>query len=183
MTQNNSITFLRKILRFYTGFALSILLLQLSGLLIYFINVWPQVQNSLSTGTTLYVCLAVFLVLIRSCIWTRIYWTGAGVLSIFPQASKSINHTDRIVQLLETLTRLLIASCILGIFFVPVIFLSATLLPFTISGWWFGLLYLAILLFPQAFGIAALILAFFTHQYALLLRERSQMKKEIELTI
>jgi hypothetical protein len=82
-----------------------------------------------------------------------------------------------------TLTRLLIVSCILDLFFVPVIFQSNVLLPFPVSGLCLGLVDLSILLFPQAFGIAALILAFLTRQYGQLLRERSQMKEEIDLTI
>lgn len=34
----------------------------------------------------------------------------------------------------------------------------------------------------QAFGFSALVLAFLTHHYGQLLRERSQMKQELELT-
>ncbi len=183
MIHNNFLTLLRKALRFYTGFALSIFLLQLSGLLIYFINVWPQVQNTLSTGITFYLGFAVLLVLVRSCLWVWIYWTGAGALYFFHQERESLNLSDRLAPMLKTLTRLLVVSCILDLFFVPVIFLSDVLLPFSVSGWWLGLIDLAILLFPQAFGIAALILAFLAHQYGLLLSERSRMKKEIELTI
>jgi hypothetical protein len=37
--------------------------------------------------------------------------------------------------------------------------------------------------FPQAFGFAALILAFLTHQYGQLLKESGRMKNELELTI
>ena len=91
MVNKNLLNLLRKALRFYTGFALSVLLLQLSGLLIYFIKVWPGLQNTLSSGIILYVAIAVFLVLVRSCLWIWIYWTGAGVLSSFHQEGKSLN--------------------------------------------------------------------------------------------
>ncbi len=39
------------------------------------------------------------------------------------------------------------------------------------------------MIFPQAFGFAALILAFLTHQYGQLFKERSRLKNELELTI
>jgi hypothetical protein len=183
MLHHNLFNPLGKVLRFYAGFALTIFLLQLVGLLMYFINVWPQVRDALSTGVTLFVGLAVVLVLVRSCLWVRIYWSGAKAFSILRLEGKSPDLADRLAAGLMTLTRLLVVSCILDLFFVPVIFLSDVLLPFPVSGWWLGLVDLIILLFPQAFGIAALILAFLTHQYAQILRERSQMKEEIELTI
>jgi hypothetical protein len=90
---------------------------------------------------------------------------------------------DRLAPVLKTLTKLLVSSCILDLFFVPVIFMSDRLLPFSVSGYWFGVVDLSILIFPQAFGIGALILALLAHHYGQLLRERSQMKQEIELTI
>ncbi|MFQ5702744.1 MAG: hypothetical protein ACE5HT_01850 [Gemmatimonadales bacterium] len=149
----------------------------------YFINVWPRVRDTLSTGVTLFVGMAVVLGFVRSCLWIWIYWSGAGALSILRLEGESPNLADRLAPVLMTVTRLLVVSCILDLLFVPVIFLSDGLLPFSVSGWWLGLVDLAILLFPQAFGIAALILAFLTHQYGQVLRERSQMKEEIELTI
>jgi hypothetical protein len=174
---------LGKALRFYTGIALTIFLLQLVGLLMYFINVWPRVRDTLSTGVTMFVGLAAVLVLVRSCLWIRIYWSGARAFSILRLEGESPDLADRLAPVLMTLTGLLVLSCILDLFFVPVIFLSDVLFPFSVSRWWHGLVYLSILLFPQAFGIAALILAFLTRQYAQLLRERSQMKEELELTI
>lgn len=174
---------LGKALRFYAGLALAIFLLQLVGLLMYFLNVWPRVRDTLSTGVTLFVALAVVLVLVRSCLWIRIYWSGAGALSILRVEGESPDLADRLTPVLTALTRLLVVSCILDLFFVPVLFLSDVLLPFSMSGWWLGSVDLTILLFPQAFGVAALILAFLTHQYGKLLRERCQMKEEIELTI
>jgi len=69
------------------------------------------------------------------------------------------------------------------ILFLPAYFLSDTFLPFSVSGWRLGAVELARLLLPQAFGFAALILAFLTHQYGILLKERSLMKAELDLTI
>ena len=82
-----------------------------------------------------------------------------------------------------TLKHLLVVSFILDIFFVPVIFLSDVLLPYRLSGQWLCAVYLSIIFLPQAFGIGALILAFLTHQYAQLLKERKELKEEIELTV
>ena len=172
-----------KALRFYAGFALAVFLLQLVGLLIYFINVWPWVRDTISAAATLFVGTAVVLALVRSCLWIRIYWSGAGALSILRLEGESSGLADRLAPVLLTLTRLLIVSCILDVFFVPVIFLSDKLLPFSVSGWCLGLVDLSILLFPQAFGVGALILAFLMHQYGQFLRECSQMKEEIDLTI
>ena len=42
---------------------------------------------------------------------------------------------------------------------------------------------MARLVFPQAFGFAALILAFLTHQFRHLLQERSHLMEEVELTV
>jgi len=183
MIHRNLLKPLERAFRFYTGIALATFLLQLVGLLIYFVNVWPKVHDTLSTGVTLFVSLAVILVLVRSGLWIRIYWSGSRAFSLLRREGDSKDLADRLAPVLLSLTRLLVVSCILDLFFVPVIFLSDTLLPFPVSGSWLGAVDLAIILFPQAFGVAALILAFMTHQYAQLLKERSQMKQDIELTI
>ena len=183
MIHHNFLNPLAKALRFYAGFALAVFALQFVGLLMYFINVWPGVRDTVSTGVALFAGLAAVSVLVRSCLWIRIYWSGAKAFSILRRVEESPDLDGRLAPLFTTLTRLLVASCILDLVFVPVIFLSDVLRPFSVSWWWLGLVDLSILLFPQAFGIAALILAFLTHQYAQLLRERSQMKEEIELTI
>jgi len=174
---------LGKALRFYAGFALTVFLVQLVGLLIYFTYVWPRVRDTLTAGFALFVGLAVVLVLVRSCLWIWIYWSGARAFSILRREGESPDLAERLASVLMTLTRLLVVSCILDLSFVPVIFLSDLLLSFPVSGWWLGMVDLVILLFPQAFGIAALILAFLTRQYAQLLKERSQMQEEIQLTI
>jgi len=183
MFQHKFLKVLGKAFRFYTGLALTVLLIQLVGIVIYLINVWPGVRDSLSTGVTRFVGLAVVLILIRSCLWIRIYWFGARVFSILQREGESVGLADSLAPVLKVLTRLLVASCILDVCFVPVIFLSDRLLPFSVSGLWLGAVDLSLLLFPQAFGIGALILAFLAHQYGQLIRERSQMKEEIELTI
>jgi hypothetical protein len=183
MVHHGFLNTLGKALRFYTGIALAVLLFQLVGLLMYFINVWPQVRGTLSTGVTILAGLAAVVVLIRSCLWIRIYWSGGRAFSMLRLEAESPDPAERLAPILMTITRLLVASCILDLFFVPAIFLSDVLLPLSASRLWIGSVYLSILLFPQAFGIAALILAFLTRQYAQLLRERSQMKEEIALTI
>ncbi len=183
MIHNNFLNPLGKALRFYAGFGIAVFLFQLAGLLMYFLNGWPRVRDTLSTGVTILVGLAVFSVLVRSCIWIRIYWSGARAFSLLRGEGESPDLADHLAPILMTLSRLLVMSCILDLFFVPVIFLSDVLHPFAVSWLWLGVLDLSILLFPQAFGIAALILAFLTYQYAQLLRERGQMKEEIGLTI
>lgn len=174
---------LEKVLRFYAGFGITVFLFQLAGLLMYFVNGWPQVRSALSTGVTILVGLAVVSVLARSCIWIRIYWVGARAFSLLRGERESPDLVDRLAPVLTGLSRLLVMSCFLDLFFVPFLFLGDVLRPFAVSWWGLGLVDLSILLFPQAFGVAALILAFLTHQYAQLLRERSQMKEEIALTI
>jgi hypothetical protein len=174
---------LAKAFQFYVGLALTVFLFQLVGVIMYVINVWPGVRGNLSAGVTGFVSLAVVLILIRSCLWIRIYWSGVQSFSILHQEEDAPNLADRLTPVLKTLTKLLVVSCILDVCFVPVVFLSDALLPFSVSGLWLGVIDLSILLFPQGFGVGALILAFLTHQYGQLLRERSQMKEEIELTI
>ena len=174
---------LGKAFRFYAGLALTVFLLQLVGLILYYFNVWPGVQDTLSTEITSFIVIAIILVLIRSCLWIRIYWSGARIFFILHQESELPKMADHLAPLLKTLTRLFVLSCILELSFIPIIFMSDKLLPFSISGLWLGVVYLALLLLPQVFGIGAIILAYLTHQYGQLLKERSQMKEEIELTI
>jgi len=183
MFQHKFVKVLGKAFRFYAGLALIVLLWQLVGLIMYFINVWPGVRDHLSSGVTCFAGLAVVLVLIRSSLWIRIYWSGARAFSILYRDGESTKLTNHLAPVLRTLTRLLVVSCILDLCFAPVIFLSDRLLLSSVSGLWLGAVDLSLLLFPQAFGIGALILAFLAHQYGQLLRERSQIKEEIELTI
>ena len=183
MTHHSFLNPLEKALRFYAGLYLAVILFQVVGLLMYVVNVWPRVRMTISTGVTLFVCAAVLLGFLRAWLWIRIYWNGAGVLAVLRTEGESSNVADRLVPVLRTLTRLLVACCVLDFLFLPAFFLADTFLPFAVSGWRFGMVEFARLIFPQAFGFAALILAFLTHQYGQLLRERSRLQQELELTI
>lgn len=183
MYHHKFIKALGKVFKFYTGLAVAVLLFQFLGLLMYYLNVWPRIQNSLSAGVTGFIIIAVFLILVRSCLWIRIYWSGSQAFSILHNDSESPQMTESLIPILRTLTRLLVVSCTMELCFVPIIFMSDRLLPFPITGLWLGIIDLSLILFPQAFGIGAIVLAFLTHQYGHLLKERSQMKEDIELTI
>jgi hypothetical protein len=183
MTHHAFFNPLEKAFRFYAGLYLAIILFQSVGLLMYVINVWPRVRPTISTGVTLFISLALILGLARAFLWVRIYWKGASALSILRIEGESPALADGLVPILTTLTRLLIVSCVLDFLFLPAFFLSDAFLPFSVSGWRLGAVELARLLLPQAFGFAALILAFLTHQYGILLKERSRMKAELDLTI
>jgi hypothetical protein len=179
-------TFLKtvgKAFQLYAGLALTVFLFQLLGLTMYLVDVWPDVRGNLSTGLASFVSVAVALILIRSCLWIWIYRSGARSFSILHREGNSPKLADLLTPDLRTLTRLLVVSCILDACFVPVVFMSDRLLPSPVSGFWLGAIDASILLFPQVFGIGALLLAFLTHQYGQLLKERSQMKEELEFTI
>jgi len=183
MNQNSLFARIEKGLKLLAGLALALMLFQGLGVLIYVLTVWPQMSAVTSIGFTILAIMAVAAVLIRSCLWVKIYWTGAKILSTLRTDGESTGLSDQLVPILKTLTRLLIASCILDVLFIPAIFLMDEFFPFTISSWQLGLVDLGLLMFPQAFGLAALILAYLTHQYGQLMKERGQMKKDLELTI
>ncbi|MCP4901289.1 MAG: hypothetical protein GY906_30330 [bacterium] len=183
MTQHVFLNPLRIALRFYAGLALALVLFQAAGLTTYAMSVWPSMREAISTAQVTYVSIAVVLVLARSVVWIRIYWIGAGALTVFADDVDSPQSMDLLIRKLAQLTRLLVASCLLDMFFLPAFFLIDVFLPFPIAGWQLGAIEMARLLLPQAFGFAALILAFLTHQFGQVLRERSEMKREAELTI
>ena len=183
MTHHAFFNPLEKVFRFYAGLYLAIILFQGVGLLMYIVNVWPRVRLTTSTGITVLISLAVVLGLARALMWVRIYWKGARALSILRTEGGSPALAESLVPILTTLTRMLVISCVLDFLFLPAFFLSDAFLPFSVSGWRLGAVELARLLLPQAFGFAALILAFLTHQYGILLKERSLMKAELDLTI
>jgi hypothetical protein len=166
-----------------------IVIFQLTGLLMYVVNVWPTARlqgpggEPFSTGVTAVLFFAVVMGFTRSFVWIKIYWDGSKAFSLLRTVGESPDVADRLSPVLVSLTRLLVTSCILDILFLPAYFLSGAVLPFPIAGWRLGLVEVARILFPQAFGIAALILAFLTHQYGQLVKERSQMQTELELTI
>ena len=153
------------------------------GVVIYVLTVWPKMRQVTSTGITVLGVMAVTAGLVRSALWIRIYWNGARVLSSLRASGESTELPERLVPVLGTLSRLLVASCILDVLLLPAIFLMDVFFPFKLSSMHLGLVQLATLLIPQAFGMAALILAYLTHQYGQLMKERVQMKKDLELTI
>jgi hypothetical protein len=189
MNHNRITEPLAKALGFYAVLAAAIVILQLVGLLMYLVNVWPTARltgaggEPISTGVTAVLLAAVITGFLRSFLWIRIYWDGSKAFSLLKSDGDSPDLADRLMPLLKNLTRLLVLSGILDVLFLPAYFLSGAVLPFPIVGWRLGLVEVARIVFPQAFGIAALILAFLTHQYGQLLNERSRMKNELELTI
>jgi hypothetical protein len=180
---------LGKALRFYAVFALALAIFQGTGLLMYLVNVWPRFSQTgadggpISTGMTTVLFLAVVMGFARSFVWIKIYWDGSKALSVLGTGSDSPDLAGKMAPVLASLTRLLVVSCILDVLFLPAFFLSDVVLPFPIAGWRLGAVEVARVVFPQAFGFAALILAFLTHQYGQLLKERSRMQTELELTI
>ena len=174
---------LEKALKTYAGLALAIVLFQGLGLLMYMINVWPSVRGTLSKPAAALIGGAVILGFVRSVIWIGIYWRGGGALSLIRTEGDTPGVGESLSPILSSLTKLLVASCILDIFFLPAYFLSDHVLPFSVSGWRLGFVEVARIVFPQAFGFAALILAFLTHQYGQMLKERGRMQQELDLTI
>ena len=189
MNHNRITEPLAKALRFYAVLAASIVIFQAIGLLMYLVNVWPSARltgpggEPISTGITAVLFVAVVMGFVRSFLWIRIYWDGSKAFSLLRSDGDSPDLADRLTPLLSSLTRLLVLSGILDVLFLPAYFLSGTFLPFPIAGWRLGVVEVARIVFPQAFGIAALILAFLTYHYGQLLKERSHMKNELELTI
>lgn len=180
---------LAKALRFYAVLATGIVIFQTIGLLMYLVNVWPMARlmgpggEPISTGVTVVLGAAVLMGFVRSFLWIRIYWQGSKAFSMLRSDGDTPDLPERLTPLLSNLTRLLVLSGILDVLFLPAYFLSGAVLPFPIAGWRLGAVEVARIVFPQAFGIAALILAFLTHQYGQLFKERSRMKTELELTI
>ena len=189
MDQNRIVRPLEKALRFYAVLTLGIVIFQGLGLLMYSINVWPTVRaeglsgDPIQTWTAVLLISAVVMGFSRSFLWIKIYWDGSKAFSLIGRVGGSSDLADQLSPVLSSLTRLLIASCVLDVLFLPAYFLSGSVLPFPLAGWRLGSVEVARILFPQAFGISALILAFLTHQYGQLIGERSRMRAELELTI
>jgi len=189
MDYNRIIRPLEKALRFYAILALAIVIFQGAGLLMYLVNVWPSLHTGghtgvgISTGITVLLFVAVVMGFARSFVWIKIYWDGSKAFALLGTERDSTEGADRLTPILTSLTRLLVVSCVLDVLFLPAYFLSDVVLPFPIAGWRLGFVEVARVVFPQAFGFAALILAFLTHQYGRLLKERSHMKNELEFTI
>jgi len=180
---------LAKALRFYAVLAVAIVVFQGIGLLMYLVNVWPTARltasggEPLSAGVTSVLFAAVVMGFIRSFVWIKIYWDGSTAFALLQSDGASSDLPDRLKPVLARLTRLLILSGVLDVCFLPAYFLSGAVLPFSLAGWRLGMIEVARIIFPQAFGFAAVILAFLTHQYGQLLKESGRMKNELELTI
>ena len=189
MNHNRITEPLAKALRFYAVLAAAIVIFQAIGLLMYLVNVWPSARlmgpngQPISTAVTVVLFVAVVMGFTRSFVWIKIYWNGSKALSLLQTEGSSPGVADRLAPVLASLTRLLVVTCLLDILFLPAYFLSGAVLPFPIAGWRLGVVEVARVVFPQAFGFAALILAFLTHQYGQLVAESGRMKNELELTI
>ena len=177
-----------KALRFYAVLATAIVAFQALGLLMYLVNVWPTARltgpgaEPISTLAVVFFA-AVLMGFFRSFLWIKIYWLGSKALSLICSDGDTPDLSERMTPVLESLTRLLVMSCVLDVLFLPAYFLVGSALPFPIAGWRLGAVEVARVVFPQAFGFAALILAFLTHQYGQLLKETSRMKNDLEFTI
>lgn len=172
-----------KVLRFYAVLALAALLFQMLGLGMYLVNVWPGMREALTAAQKGLVTGALVCGLVRSVVWIQIYWKGARALSLVRDEAESAGVGERLVPVLSSLTWLLVASCALDVLFLPAYFLSGAVWPFPMTGWRLGAMEAARLFFPQAMGMAALLLAYLTSQFGRLLRERGDLKRELDLVV
>jgi len=182
MSRNALLTKLEKGLRLLSGLALALMLLQGTGVLTYLGCVWPRMRDALSLGASILGVVAVAAGLARSCLWISIYWNGGKVVAVL-RSEADARLPERLVPILGRVTRLLVTSCVLDVLLLPGIFMMGAFFPFTLTGVELGLMQSASLLIPQTFGLGALILAYLVHQYAELVKERSDMRIELELTI
>jgi len=183
MTSDSLLARAKRWLRALAVVALGLMLFQTLGVLTYIFTVWPEMVDSPSTGITALASGAVAAGLTRSCLWIRIYWTGARVASVLCTHGESEELPKRLVPVLRTLSRLLVASCVLDVLLLPAIFLMDSFFPFSVSGTTLGLTLAATLVIPQAFGLTALVLAWLARQYGHIVQERCRMKQELDLTV
>jgi len=184
MTHLSFLRPLEKALRIYAALSFGVIMLQLVGVAMYVHNVWPSVGPTVPAGVTHAACVLLAIGFLRGFVWVRIYWSGARGLAMMRVEDESKRLSEHLVPVLASLTWMLVLSCVLDFLFLPAYFLvDAFFLGFGVSGAQFGMVETARLLFPQAFGFAALILAFLTHQYGVLLRERGRLQEELELTV
>ncbi len=168
-------------LRLLSWLALALLLFQSLGVLMYIVKVRPEVSG-IPAGISLLGALAVAAALGRSALWIRIYRNGAGAVAALGSDGEAAQQ-EELTGILDRLAKLLVTSCILDVLLLPAIFLMDVFFPFTLSSVHLGLVMLAAMLLPQAFGLAALLLAYLARQYGMLVRERCRMKSELDLTI
>jgi hypothetical protein len=183
MDKNSLLNKLEMGLRFFSGLVLTLLVFQGIGVLTYALTVWPKMGNVPSIEITVLCIAAVTAGLSRSFLWILIYWNGAKVISTLRANGESTELPDKLIPILRFLTKLLVANGVLDFLLLPSIFLMDTFFPFTLSSVHIGLAQATGMLIPQVFGIGALILAYLTHQYGRLIKERYEMKKELELII
>lgn len=189
MSDNRIIRPMGKAFRFYAVLALAIVIFQGIGLLMYLVNVWPTVRVAGPSGEPITPMMtfllggAVIMGFVRSFLWIRIYWDGSKVFGLLGSEEESTEIDGQLTPLLARLTGLLVTSFVLDVLFLPAYFLSDVFLPFPLAGWRLGAVELARVFFPQAFGVAALVLAFLAHQYGRLVQDRNRMRSELELTI
>lgn len=168
-------------LRLLSWLALALLLFQALGVLMYVVNVSPE-MSGIPSGISLLGALAVAACLVRSALWIRIYRNGAVAVAVLG-SDRDGARPDVLTGILDRLAKLLVTSCMLDVLLLPAIFLMDVFFPFELSSVHLGLIMLAAMLLPQAFGLAALLLAYLARQYGLLVRERCRMKSELDLTI
>jgi divalent metal cation (Fe/Co/Zn/Cd) transporter len=149
---------------------------QALGLLIYGLTVWPTMFDQPPLGITVLVGISAIAGVVRSLIWIRIYLTSAKLL-------RAAKNNGGPLHSFGPLIRLLVVSCILDVCTLPSIFLMDAFSPFAMSSVLLGLIQMAVLLFPQVSGVAALILAYLLRQFDSLLQERGTLQQELELTI
>lgn len=183
MTRDALLKRLEKGLRLLSGIGLALLLFQCLGVLMYLINVWPDMRGTTTTTVAAVGGVALTAGLARSALWVKIYWTGAKVLSTVRTEGESNKLADVLVPVLNALSGSLVASCILDVLLLPAIFLMDVFFPFKLSSVQLGMVQLASVLVPQTFGAAALILAWLARQYGSIVHERCQMKTDLDLTI
>jgi hypothetical protein len=189
MLQQRMIRPLEKAFRFYAVLCTGIFAFQLLGLGMYLVNVWPSARlagpggGPIAAGTVAVTGLAMLMGFTRSVAWIAIYWYGSRIFRLLRTEGESPNLGELMKPALGKLTGLMVASCVLDVLFLPAYFASDIFLPFSVSGWRLGVVETARLLFPQVFGVGALIMAYLTHQYGQLLTERGRLKTELDLTI
>ena len=168
-------------LRLLSWLALALLLFQSLGVLMYNVNVRPE-MSGIPAGIALLGALVVAACLARSALWVAIYRRGAGAVAALGAGGEAA-QPEELVRILDGLAKLLVTSCILDVMLLPAIFLMDVFAPFELSSVHLGLIMVAAMLLPQAFGLAALLLAYLARQYGLLIGERCRMKSELDLTI
>jgi len=168
-------------LRLLSWLALALLLFQGLGVLMYVVNVRPE-MSGIPAGITLLGSFALAACLGRSALWIGIYRNGAGAVAALGSDGEAAG-AEALTGILDRLAKLLVTSSILDVLLLPAIFLMDVFFPFRLSSVHLGLILLAAMLLPQAFGLAALLLAYLARQYGMLVRERCRMRSELDLTI